>query len=221
MPTERPWRTRLRTLLKHRVLAPLLYRHPPVGLQPDRLYHWLDVLHRTQKLPGAVVEVGGNLGGTAALSNHFLTRLGAERRYVVIDTFSGFVADQFESDVALGNDPANRLAFADNSPALARWVLDHHHGQTVELVQGDITTVDDDRIPDPIAAALVDVDLAEPVRVALERMYPKLTPGGIIVVDDCPERCDWQARAGYAAFMADLGRPETYAFDMGIVVRPR
>ncbi|MFK7928899.1 MAG: class I SAM-dependent methyltransferase [Myxococcota bacterium] len=221
MPSSSPLSARLRALLKHRVLAPLLYRHPPVGLQPDRLYHWLDVLHRTKDIDGSVVEIGANLGGTAAVAAHFDRRIGAHRRYLIIDTFSGFVPEQFESDLAKGNRESNRHAFADNSPALARWVLDHNHAEHVEVVQGDIVTLDPARLAGPLSAALIDVDLADPVLDALRKVWPLLSPGGIVLVDDCPEQCDWQARAGYAAFVAEQGLPERYAFDMGIVERPK
>jgi hypothetical protein len=225
---DRPWQdraarlaARLRATVKHRVLGPLLYRHPPVGLQPDRLYAWHDALLRTGDVPGAVVEVGCNVGGTAAVSWRLLERVGIPRRYVAVDTFSGFVLDQFDADVELGNDPGNRHMFADNSQALTRAVLDRHGAHGVELLRGDITTLDADALPRVVAAALVDVDLADPVYAALDRLWPRLSPGGIILVDDCPERCDWQARAGYRRFVEERGLPERYTFEMGVVERPR
>ena len=210
---------RLRAGLKHRVFGPLLYRHPPVGLQPDRLYAWHDALLRTRDVQGAVVEVGCNVGGTAAVSWRFLERIGVARRYVCIDTFSGFVLEQFDADVLLGNDPANRHVFADNSQALTRAVLDRHGASGVELVQGDIATLDPARLPERVAAALVDVDLAGPVQAALEALWPRLSPGGVILVDDCPEDCDWQARDGYARFVQQHALPERYAFERGVVER--
>lgn len=213
--------TRFRALLKHRVLAPLLYRHPPVGLQPDRLYGWLDALWQTRDVPGAIIEVGCNVGGTAAVSWRFLERTGTSRRYVAIDTFSGFVPDQFDEDLARGNRPENRHMFADNSMGLVRSVLRRHGAEGVELVRGDIVSLDPDTLPAPIACALVDVDLAIPVQAALEALWPRLAPGGRVLVDDCPSTCDWQARRGYRAFVTGRDLPETYRFDMGIVERPR
>lgn len=211
----------LTTFLKRHLVGRLLYRRPPVGLMPERLYAWLDALDRTRDVPGAVVEIGCSVGGTAAVSHQFLHRTGTPRRYVCVDTFSGFVPEQFEADVALGNDPANRHLFDGNSVNLVRWVLRHHDAEAVELVRGDIVRLDPARLPGRIAAALVDVDLAEPVRVALERVWPRLAPGGIVLVDDCPEVCDWQARRGYQAFVHDHDLPESYVFDMGVVTRPR
>jgi O-methyltransferase len=213
-------RDRLVAALKHRLLAPLLYRHPPVGLQPERLYAWLRALEATRDLDGAIVEVGCSVGGTAAVAARFVSRTGPPRPYLCIDTFSGFPQGQFEDDLARGNRPANRHLFAQNRPALVRWVLDHHGAPEVALLQADIATLDPDRLPARISAALVDVDLALPVQAALERLWPRLLPGGWILVDDCPPTCDWRAREGYRSFVRGRGLPERYLHDMGLVVGP-
>lgn len=201
------------------MLGRVLYRHAPVGLQPERLYRWLHALREVRDVPGSIVEIGCSVGGTAAVSWKFLDRTGDRRRYVCIDTFAGFVAEQFQADLALGNDPGNRHMFDGNSVNLARWVLAHHGASAVELVRGDIVTLDPARIPSPIAAALVDVDLAEPVRVALARVWPRLSPGGVIVVDDCSGEDHWQARVGYERFVQEHDLPVEYDYDMGIVRR--
>lgn len=211
----------LTTFLKRHALGRVLYRHHPVGLMPERLYAWLDALRDIRDVPGDIVEIGCSVGGTAALSWSFLDRTGDRRRYVCIDTFSGFIPEQFDVDVASGTDPAKRTMFDGNSLNLARWVLAHHGAEAVELVQGDIMRLDPARMPSSIAAALVDVDLAEPVRAALERVWPRLSPGGIVLVDDCPEDTDWQARRGYQEFCRTYEQPERYLFGMGVVTRPR
>lgn len=211
----------LLTVFKRHVLGRILYRHPPIGMQPERLFRWLQALDETRKVPGAVLEIGCSVGGTAAFSWRFLHRTGTPRRYVCIDTFSGFVPEQFEADLALGNDPAHRHMFDGNSKNLARWVLRHHGAPEVELIEGDILTLDPARIPSPIAAALVDVDLAEPVRVALERVWPRLAPGGVILVDDCAEDEAWQAREGLSAFCAAHDLAVSVTNGMGVIRAPR
>jgi len=211
----------LTTLLKRHLLGRILYRHPPIGLQPERLHAWLAALDRTRDVPGAIVEVGCSVGGTAAWSYRFLANTGSERRYVCVDTFDGFVEHQFAADAARGTDPDKRTMFDGNSLNLARWVLKHRGAPQVELVQGDIVTLDPARLPSPIACALIDVDLAEPVRVALERIWPRLSPGGQVLVDDCPPDTDWRARHGYRAFVSAHDLPERYVFGMGLVTRPR
>jgi O-methyltransferase len=63
-------------------LAPLLYRYPPFTLAPERLYLFMHYLIETQDVPGAVVEIGCNLGGTAIIARKMLRRLGMDKPYV-------------------------------------------------------------------------------------------------------------------------------------------
>lgn len=200
-------------------LKSLLYSNPPIGLQPERLMTWLQTLAATMSVDGVVLEIGCNLGGTAAVSAGLLRRLGCTKAYICVDTFSGFVKEQFEKDVALGNSRVNRHVFSCNSKALARWVLDRHGASSVQLVEGDVCELAAGTIPSPVAACLIDVDLAEPVKAALEKIYPLLSPGGIILVDDCPQEYTWQARRGYELFMQHQGLQTKYERGMGIVVK--
>jgi hypothetical protein len=201
------------------LLRPLLYRYPPIGLQPERLQLWLRTLIETGPVDGDVIEVGCSLGGTAAFSWRMLRNLGIAKRYVCVDTFAGFVPSQFDDDLDRGNREANRWLFADNSRALVRAVLDQHGAQEVALVQGDIVTLPPSRLPSRLSAALLDVDLAVPIYEGLKKLYPRLAPGGVIAVDDCPERYDWQARQGYERFCLEAGIAPRYELGMGLVRR--
>ncbi|WP_167760418.1 TylF/MycF/NovP-related O-methyltransferase [Blastococcus sp. CT_GayMR16] len=202
-------------------LRPLLFRHAPIGLQPERLHMWLGVLKDTQDLTGSVVEVGCSVGGTAAFSGRMLKRLGVEKRYVCVDTFGGFVEGQFSDDLERGTRKATRTMFDANSVSLVRRNLDALGAPQVELVQGDIVTVAEDALPPAICAGLVDVDLSEPVYVALKRLYARLQPGGVLLVDDCPEGYHWKAREGYLQFVEEYGLPPVVEYGMGVVSRPR
>jgi predicted O-methyltransferase YrrM len=202
-------------------LRPLIFRYPPIGLQPERLQYWLRTLIETADVGGAVLEVGCSVGGTAAFSSRMLRNLNIDKRYVCVDTFGGFVEDQFKDDVALGNVPSNRGIFSANSLSLTRQILNQHGANHVELVQGDIVTLADSKLPGAISAALLDVDLALPIYEGLKKLYPRLAAGGAILIDDCPPNYDWQARQGYERFCAEFGLTPQYAYGMGIIARPR
>jgi O-methyltransferase len=212
-------KTFLRTKLKE-ALVPLIYRYPPFGLQPERMATYLSGLLERRDVPGDVAEIGCNLGGTAAIAARMLKRMGWTGRYVCFDTFGGFVQEQFAKDVARGTSSNRQSMFDANSTALVRKILKRHDASQVELVQGDITKVADHLLSPKYMAVLLDIDLADPTYEALHRFWPRLSPGGIIYVDDCPENYEWKARVGYQRFCQDIGVAEEYSYGLGIVQKP-
>jgi SAM-dependent methyltransferase len=214
---------RLRGLAKRVLLryAPTqLYRRPVSSLKPERLYAYLDALWHRRGADGDVVEVGCYLGGTAAIAYQLLRRTGNTKRYVCVDTFGGFVDSQFARDVELGTPEHCRGHFAENSVELVRRLLRSYDCEEIELVQADVTRLPPERLPERIAVSLVDVDLEVPVYEALRRIVPRLSPGGIVLVDDCGSDDDYAgARSGYARFARENGVPERYFLGMGVVER--
>jgi len=203
-------------------LAPtLILPKPFFALQPERLYYYLDALWQRREIDGCVVEVGCWLGGTAATAHRFLLETSGSRRYVCIDTFGGFVPEQFEADLANGTPAAERRTFQSNSKATVRKLLDYWAASPIELVQGDIVTLPDAEIPSDIAVCLLDVDLELPIYEGLKRIAPKIVSGGIILVDDCQSDTTFAgARVGYAKYCAEAGIPEEYIFGFGVFRAP-
>lgn len=198
----------------------LLYPVPVSSLQPERLYLYLDALWQRRQLNGAIVEIGCWLGGTSAIALKMLTRTGYPHRYLAIDTFEGFVPEQFAHDQELGAPAADRTMFDESSAGMVRRLLDHWGAPEVELLQADIASLSGDQLPEHIAVCLVDVDLEIPVYASLRRAYPRLESGGLVLVDDCPDSTSWiGARRGYSRFMREIGAVEQYRMGMGLLSR--
>jgi len=203
-----------------RYIAPLLYKFPPVFLTPAGQYIWLDVLKNTGDTGAAIVEIGCYLGGTAAISAKFLSEIGSNNEYYVIDTFGGFVEEQFDSEFKYGGGSAMlRHHFTSNTPDLARWVLDRHGGKDVKIIQGDVTKSPDHLIPEAIAACLIDIDLADPIYECLCRIYPRIIEGGTIVVDDCDSNTLYKAKVGFDRFLKEKNVEGHIRFGKGVIVK--
>jgi hypothetical protein len=201
-----------------RLLAPLRYPHPVPELGTDRLYLYLDALWRARALPGAVVEIGCFQCATSAWAFRFLQSIDTPRPYVCVDTFRGFPGEQFDNDVRLGTKRSHRAGFSANSPELVRRLLDQWKCQAIQLVQADVVAMPAMALPDAIAVALIDVDLETPTLAALEKVYARLVPHGIILVDDCAENDMFRgARVAYRRFVEDHQLPERYVFGMGCI----
>jgi hypothetical protein len=152
--------------------------------------------------------------------NRHLDAVGADRRYWAIDTFAGFVAD----DIALEHERGRRRRFDTFATNDRRWFEDTMalNGITrVQVVRADANTFDFGQIG-PVAFCLLDVDLYRPVLSVLEALYDQVTPGGVIVVDDCdPDhpgfRGAWEA---YQEFVEHKALPSRIEHGkLGVIVK--
>jgi hypothetical protein len=187
---------------------------------PERLYAYLDTLWERRDLDGAIVEIGCFRGGTTRIAFQFLQRTGHEKRYVCVDTFGGFTTEQLERDLRRGVSKRWRAGFSANSRILFERLM-RHYGCSVEIVEADVATMAGAVLPGAIAVCLLDVDLEVPTYEGLRRVWPRLAPGGAILVDDCSE-CDNPfpgARSGYRRFLKEEHLEERYLMGMGVVLR--
>lgn len=198
------------------ILIPKLQWSPAPGLEPERLYVYLDTLYRKRDLDGSIVEIGAYRCGTAAIAFEFMKNIGRSMPYVCVDTFSGFVPEQFDHDVQLGTPGNMRPLFSGNSLGLVQKLLTNYGCEEIELIDADIVSLDAGALPDKISVLLLDVDLYDPTYVGLRKCYPKVTKGGIVLVDDCLELTSWKgAWQAYKRFCGESGLPESYLMGMG------
>jgi O-methyltransferase len=220
MPASVLRRDRVAGLVRDHLPVSVLLRLRPIRpeLEPERLTILLRALAHRRGGPGAVVEVGCYRGGTALEANRLLKIWGAERPYLCLDTFEGFVAEQFADDERQGTPSGFRHSFDVNSRRTLERVARHLGFEQMAVVAGDITRLAEDALPAEVSVALVDVDLSEPTRAGLDKLYPRLVPDGVIFVDDChPGGSGWRAAHGYTAFCASQGLEPIYDAGFGIV----
>ena len=194
----------------------------PYAFDPVQLMYLCDCLEQVRDVPGAVVEIGCSAGHTTLFLNQYLGARGIEKPYLCIDTFSGFTRAHIDHEVALrGKDRVEYdIAWKDSSLDLFRLTLVHNGLRRVQVVREDISRYE---FPDSmqIAFCLVDVDLYLPVRHALDKVLLRLSPGGVIVVDDCSERHKYDgARQAYSEFVRAYGLPERYSHGKLATIRP-
>ena len=136
---------------------------------------------------GAVVEVGCAAGHTTIfLSRHLYLRK-YPGRYHAYDTFRGFTRDDQQSEIASGRiRSARQLDFSLNDRRWVQWAIDQNVRMVqTKLVEVDAANHDFSELNEPVAFVLLDVDVYRPTSNSRSRLWPKLAPGGLMVVDDC------------------------------------
>ena len=131
------------------------------------------------RIPGSLAELGVHHGWSARLIHHYCP----DRRFYLLDTFEGFAASDLKQE-SLGVGFNEQPAFNDTSIELVRKTI-QPLGNTLEFVRGWFpTSVTAAMREDHFAFVHLDADLEAPIAAGLEFFWPRLTPGGMIVVHD-------------------------------------
>jgi O-methyltransferase len=142
---------------------------------------------------GEIVECGVWRGGSMALAATTLLHGGDDERQLwLYDTFDwewepeghhdGFVAAGVPAE---GPPPASALASGTSkADVLELLTRTGYPEERLHLVQGLVQDTIPAQAPDRIALLRLDTDYYDSTRHELEHLYPRLTPGGVLIVDD-------------------------------------
>lgn len=185
-------------------LRKYLYYRYQYSFNPAQLCFLVDCLNRTAASDGSIVEIGCAFGHTTVFLDQHLRSRGDSREYVCIDTFTGFTPDDlaFEESARGKRSQWYSASYSDASREHFERTLENNGVTRVRTVQADINAYDL-RVVGPVSFCLIDVDLYLPVTSALEKVMGLMSPGGIVVVDDCQEHPLWDgALQAYEEFTA-------------------
>ena len=135
-----------------------------------------------RNIPGALVECGVWRGGSAMIMGEVLR--GSQRELWLYDTFAGMPAP-----AAADRDFQGRPPDLDNELVRAAAGLDEVQQtlafyEPVIYVQGKVEETIPTRAPERVALLRLDTDWEASTRHELEHLYDRLSPGGVLLVDD-------------------------------------
>ena len=184
----------------------LLDAHPvPVGQSsPSKMYHVLVELHDVLRagVTGHVVELGCFEGTTTLMMRRLLdeTRQ-TERELHVYDSWEG-VPSPVEQDVPVVDVPL----FKRGSCSTRREKFEKNFkrsGLRLPVVHsGWFAAIEDAEYPSPIAFAFFDGDMYSSITDSFRKVYPKLSRGARVVIDDY----GWERTPGVSKACEDFLR---------------
>jgi SAM-dependent methyltransferase len=192
---------------------------------PSELCYLTRCLSQVDGVPGSVVEAGCAYGATTVWLNQYMDEQQIDRSYYALDTFAGFVAEQVlyereRRDKSAAVEQTIRSTFSDNRQDWFDKTMAMHGITRVRSVCCDVSRFDFATTA-PIAFCLLDVDLYLPIQAALPRIYDALSPGGLLVVDDCWPNEKWDgALQAYLEFCQqhDL-EPQIVGRKLGVIAK--
>jgi O-methyltransferase len=140
-------------------------------------------------IPGDIIECGVFLGGSIVGAAQFAKHFGIEdRRFYMFDTFEGFPISTIETDISGAAQDLSSLKIFNNS---FRHIVERNieissiSKAQFTLVQGKVEeTLKRDRDIQEVAYLRLDTDYFASTLVELEILYPKLSQGGVFIIDD-------------------------------------
>ena len=195
---------------------------------PERLWSLINAVRHVvdNRIPGDFVECGVWRGGSVMAMAKELCALGVnDRRIWLYDTFVGMTAPT-SADIEAGSGVTAREMLAttpvqdgDNVWCVAgRADVETNvrsTGYPFELftfVEGDVAQTLRQNAPEKISLLRLDTDWYESTKVELEVLYPRLSVGGVCILDDYGH---WQgARKAVDEYFDKLGsRPYMHPID--------
>ncbi|HEX7678756.1 MAG TPA: TylF/MycF/NovP-related O-methyltransferase [Thermoanaerobaculia bacterium] len=150
------------------------------------------------QIPGDFAECGVWRGGSVTLIAHTLLRLGkTDRTLWLYDTFDGMPPPSVEDVQEMsGRSASEILAEHDKSADDPFWgvapraVVEANLRRTgypidrTRFIEGDVMTTIPTHAPEQIALLRLDTDWYTSTSHELQHLYPRVAPGGIVIIDD-------------------------------------
>lgn len=185
---------------------------------PERINALIDAVRylTTNRIEGAIVECGVWRGGSMMAVALALREIGDQTRELYLyDTYAGMPPPE-EVDCAIdGLRAKERFQQAQTSADPAHWsrcyssldeVRQNVYGtgyppDRIHFVPGKVEETIPGNVPADIALLRLDTDWYESTRHEMVHLYPRLRPGGVLIIDDYGH---WQgARKAIDEFIAE------------------
>jgi hypothetical protein len=148
------------------------------------------------RVGGEVVECGVWRGGSSMMAALTLVGEGdLDRRFWLYDTFEG-MPEPGDEDFGLHGEDAhaewqrnqrcsiNEWCYAPLEEVIANLLVTGLRRDQLELVEGKVEDTIPARVPERIALLRLDTDWYESTYHELFHLFPLLSPGGVLVLDD-------------------------------------
>ena len=164
----------------------------------SRLAIICNCLAQVASVDGEIWEVGVYQGGVALLLKLLRDQLGIEAPIRLFDTFAGLPSPDEHHDLHHEGD------FADTSPETVRRLVGSD--TSIHIIRGLIPETFRRLESAAIRVAHIDVDLYQSTADACSFIYPRMSSGGVMVLDDYGLHSCPGVRAAVDAFFRD--KPE-------------
>jgi O-methyltransferase len=179
---------------------PLMKRAAPYTMTSRlRLYAMYQAVRyvTSNGIPGSIVECGVWRGGTMLLAADALAQFGVtDRDLYLFDTFEG-LTEAGPEDIAINGISGRDWTQQSNGEQAATFRCEAHVDEVKALmatssypadrmhfIEGRVEDTVPGESPTQIALLRLDTDWYESTKHEMEHLYERVTPGGVVIIDD-------------------------------------
>lgn len=161
------------------------------------------------QVEGDFVECGVNLGVLSRTVADFLDFAALPRTFWLYDTFRGIPPEQMSATEAAGLGAwHNRHNYTED--VFDRAAQRFARFPNARLVRGRVPDTLAEQAPERVAFLHIDMNIVQPEIAAAEFFWPRLSPGGVIILDDY----------GFAGHEEQMIAFQDFAADRDLLVLP-
>jgi hypothetical protein len=179
-------------------VAIIEFAKPYTMTSPERLFALIQAVRylECRQIQGAIVECGVWRGGSMVAAAKTLLATGGNRELFLFDTYEGMAEPGADDVSVIGQDARktqDQMRQADGTSKWARASLEDvrvnmqstgYNPSLVQYVKGRVEETIPAHAPACIAMLRLDTDWYESTRHELVHLYPRLVPGGVLIIDD-------------------------------------
>lgn len=167
---------------------------------PWRAYIVCTTAEMCARIPGDFVECGVNKGGYAAMIAKYLNFRTLDRQMYLLDTFEGFDLSQMteRERETIATNYQYDACYEEVRRTFARY-------DNIHLIRGSVPGTLDEVPSDSIAYLSIDMNCVAPEIAAAEYFWDRMSPGGVIVLDDYGQSRHIAQKEAFDQFAAERG----------------
>ncbi len=157
-------------------------------------------------VPGAIVELGCNVGTTSVFIRKLLNHYGSDRESHVYDSWQGLPAKDPRDEPVWPSDLNYKEGDCETSKERFLTHFDWRKQEPPVIHSGWFAEIPDEEYPESICFALFDGYFYSSIVDSFDKVYHKMSSGSIIFIDDC----GWDVLPGVEMACTEFlrGKPE-------------
>jgi hypothetical protein len=163
-----------------------------------RVHVALWAAEQARHLPGDFVECGVNTGILALAICDYLDFNASGKDFWLLDTYEGIPMEQMSADEVARGIPENNVQHYFDCFELVTQNFSPY--PRAKIVRGMVPDTLSQVTTDAISYLSIDMNILKPEIAAIEHFWPKMVPGGLVVLDDYGWRGHEAQKEGFDTF---------------------